>query len=255
VLIAGLALLASVFIVLMWQVSTRSQHNDETLRPAASPPSLEERRVQFIVDQLEKICLSNLTKNAKDLVSAGVRARLPVISADASVDQIDELARGAGKDLPPAERRAESDEIRKCFTDNFPMILSALVPSSQPASHTPPNPTATKKIEPPAKHVASQGGQISTPPLSSTAASKACINVRGLKSLGYRTGHKTNFCKLKLYDGVTNFPGSDYKDHGGGYCYTGSKQACLAQLVGSQETINLNEGLPPDDFSGGVDVR
>jgi hypothetical protein len=67
---------------------------------------------------------------------------------------------------------------------------------------------------------------------NSSSESGACMKVRPLDDLGYGSGHKTRFCKSKGYAGVTNFPGSDYRDYGGGFCYTGDKKACLREMRG-----------------------
>jgi hypothetical protein len=65
--------------------------------------------------------------------------------------------------------------------------------------------------------------------------SGACEKVRPLRDLGYGSGHKTKFCKRKGYAGVTNFPNSDYRDYGGGFCYTGEQQACLREMRGQRK--------------------
>jgi hypothetical protein len=68
--------------------------------------------------------------------------------------------------------------------------------------------------------------------VSGVTSSGQCAKVRPLKDLGWRSGHKTNFCKGKGYKGVTNFPHSDYRDYDGGFCYSGDKNACLESMKG-----------------------
>ena len=58
-----------------------------------------------------------------------------------------------------------------------------------------------------------------------------CTEVKNLHyDLGWQGGHKSNFCRGRGYDDVTNHPGSSYKDHGGGWCYKGDRGACTASL-------------------------
>ena len=76
-----------------------------------------------------------------------------------------------------------------------------------------------------------------TSPTASTAATSAvptaiaafgeCKEITSLISLNWRSGHKTNFCRSKQYDGVYN-PFGVYG--AGGYCYKGIEAACTAQI-------------------------
>lgn len=68
--------------------------------------------------------------------------------------------------------------------------------------------------------------------VSGASSSAECVKVRPLKDLGWRSGHKTRFCRNKGYRSVTNFPGSKYRDFDGGFCYTGKKAACLKAMKG-----------------------
>lgn len=54
-----------------------------------------------------------------------------------------------------------------------------------------------------------------------------CESVVDIRSLGWRSGHKTKFCQARNYDGNFN-PFSEYST--GGYCYRGDREAC-EQLV------------------------
>ncbi|MBX3634129.1 MAG: hypothetical protein KF683_01820 [Rubrivivax sp.] len=58
-----------------------------------------------------------------------------------------------------------------------------------------------------------------------------CTEVKNLHyELGWSGGHKTKFCRKKGFDGMTNHPNSSYKQHGGGWCYKGSSEACTQSL-------------------------
>lgn len=59
------------------------------------------------------------------------------------------------------------------------------------------------------------------------ATSGDCREIRSLIDLGWRSGHKTNFCKAKRYDGVYN-PFGVYG--AGGFCYKGSEAACITRI-------------------------
>ena len=70
-----------------------------------------------------------------------------------------------------------------------------------------------------------------TPEQCAAHLQDGCLSVSNLHyELGWDSGHKTNFCKKRGFDGVTNHPGSKYKDHGGGWCYKGDNNACTASL-------------------------
>jgi hypothetical protein len=59
-----------------------------------------------------------------------------------------------------------------------------------------------------------------------------CNKVVSIRELGWRSGHKTNFCKAHGYAGVHN-PFGDYSL--GGYCYSGDLDTCMAEVQsGSQ---------------------
>lgn len=64
------------------------------------------------------------------------------------------------------------------------------------------------------------------------SSGSACQKVRPLEELGWGSGHKTNFCRSKGYEGMTNFPNSKYRDYGGGFCYTGDRNECLSLMKG-----------------------
>jgi hypothetical protein len=59
-----------------------------------------------------------------------------------------------------------------------------------------------------------------------------CNKVRNMRELGYGGGNKGKFCNSKGYEGNTNFDGTRYYDNGGGWCYSGDRLACLAQVRG-----------------------
>jgi CheY-like chemotaxis protein len=54
-----------------------------------------------------------------------------------------------------------------------------------------------------------------------------CKSVVHIKSLGWREGNKTEFCRTSGYDGNFN-PFEKYRD--GGYCYRGDLNACMKQV-------------------------
>jgi hypothetical protein len=59
------------------------------------------------------------------------------------------------------------------------------------------------------------------------ATSGECKQIKSLIDLGWRSGHKTNFCRSRQYDGVYN-PFGVYG--AGGFCYQGAEAACIAQI-------------------------
>ena len=59
---------------------------------------------------------------------------------------------------------------------------------------------------------------------------EGCEAIKPLSELGYRSGHKTRFCKARGYTSMTNYARSDYRDYGGGFCFRGERQACTASL-------------------------
>jgi hypothetical protein len=54
-----------------------------------------------------------------------------------------------------------------------------------------------------------------------------CNKVVSIRELGWRSGHKTKFCKAHGFAGVHN-PFGDYSQ--GGYCYSGDLDTCMAQV-------------------------
>ena len=53
-----------------------------------------------------------------------------------------------------------------------------------------------------------------------------CESVVPIKELGWSSGHKTNFCISKGFDGNFNF--GEYS--AGGYCYKGDYEACKVRV-------------------------
>lgn len=54
-----------------------------------------------------------------------------------------------------------------------------------------------------------------------------CKKITSITQLGWRSGHKTNFCINIGYDGVHN-PFGDYSQ--GGFCFTGDSKACISEI-------------------------
>ena len=63
--------------------------------------------------------------------------------------------------------------------------------------------------------------------VSPMAPTVACTDVKNLRELGWRSGHKTKFCQAKGYSGVFN-PFGDYSL--GGFCFTGDSAACQSKI-------------------------
>jgi hypothetical protein len=57
--------------------------------------------------------------------------------------------------------------------------------------------------------------------------SAACGGIQSIRELGWREGHKTNYCIAKGFNGVFN-PYGDYS--AGGFCYRGPVDACLTEI-------------------------
>lgn len=226
--IAAVVLLVVVVGLLIWM-----------MRPGGRDLTPSEQRITFVVDQLERICLSGYSRATKDLVEAGVRGTLISGGAKAAATQADEVGRGAVKSLPAELQVAEGEKIRGCMTANFPIVLAAYDTPPQRAATGPVTAAVDKTIaRPPAAESApaeptgeaSPASEHQQPEPEAMAADlppSACKRISPLRSLGYTGGHKTNFCRDRGYDGMTNFPDSDYKDHGGGFCYSGNDKACL----------------------------
>jgi hypothetical protein len=62
----------------------------------------------------------------------------------------------------------------------------------------------------------------------STEPTGKCLAVKAIREIGWRSGHKTNFCIARNFDGVWNLPNSSYSS--GGYCYTGDSAKCRAEI-------------------------
>lgn len=58
-------------------------------------------------------------------------------------------------------------------------------------------------------------------------APPTCQTIKSIRSLGWRSGHKTKFCMRQGFDGVHN----PYGDYGaGGFCFKGDSKACIAEI-------------------------
>lgn len=66
-------------------------------------------------------------------------------------------------------------------------------------------------------------------PPTAVAASKC--EIVSIRKLGWSSGHKTNFCLGKGFDGVWNKPNSSYDS--GGFCYKGDTAAVCRQQIES----------------------
>jgi len=55
-----------------------------------------------------------------------------------------------------------------------------------------------------------------------------CDSIVHIASLGWRSGHKMNFCQARGFTGVWNRPNSSYSS--GGYCYRGNDAVCRAAI-------------------------
>ena len=64
------------------------------------------------------------------------------------------------------------------------------------------------------------------------ASNAACKKIQKLAELGWKKEHKTRFCQARGFDDATNFPKSGYRDHGGGFCYSGDEKTCLELMKG-----------------------
>lgn len=62
---------------------------------------------------------------------------------------------------------------------------------------------------------------------SALAALSTCAKVVSIRSLGWRSGHKTRFCQGHGFESVHN-PFGDYS--AGGFCYSGDLDACMAKV-------------------------
>ena len=56
-----------------------------------------------------------------------------------------------------------------------------------------------------------------------------CEKIVPIQALGWRSGHKTNFCISRGFSGVHN-PFGDYG--AGGFCFLGDSQTCIAEIAG-----------------------
>jgi len=70
---------------------------------------------------------------------------------------------------------------------------------------------------------------MSTCPQQSQTPAATCDEIKDIKALGWRSGHKTNFCRAHGYDGVWNVPNSTFSS--GGYCYKGDSEACRRKIA------------------------
>lgn len=65
-----------------------------------------------------------------------------------------------------------------------------------------------------------------------TSPPAVCKEIKNISELGWRSGHKHNFCVARGYTSVTNIQGSDYRGNGGGWCFTGDLEACNSRIRG-----------------------
>ena len=64
-----------------------------------------------------------------------------------------------------------------------------------------------------------------TPP---TTTQSECQEITPIQSLGWRSGHKTNFCISRGFSGVHN-PFGNYKS--GGFCFKGEAEICISEIA------------------------
>lgn len=137
-----LTIFSAMIAFLVWQQFGPGEGGNSPGRDPA-PSDEAQRRVAFVVGQLERICLSNLTTNDKNSVSASLRRRLRTIDATVASERAAEVARGASRALPPELQVSDGAEIRLCITQNFDKLMAA----AQPLAHAPP-PAGPKTVRP-----------------------------------------------------------------------------------------------------------
>jgi len=91
-----------------------------------------------------------------------------------------------------------------------------------------PSPTAAASQASPSGQYASKPSQPASG-ATATASEPSCKEIRPIKELGWRRGHKTNYCRDMGYDGVHN-PYDNYA--AGGYCFKGDAAACITVITG-----------------------
>lgn len=244
--IVGCAVLAVIISIVVWQL--RPMPGPIALDPgpivpmsgpdipAAEVELPEERRIRFTVKQLLLLCLSNVSQVSRADASASLSASIKEIGTSAAAGRMEEISTGASNALPPAERLAESGMIHSCISKNLPTILAALpLPSTPPVVTTSKMTPAsvspnTSQINPPSGIEHAFPGKTDVE-ASETNIQKTCIKIVGLAELKYSSGHKTRFCQARKFFGVTNFPDSSYRGHGGGFCYSGDENQCLIKAL------------------------
>lgn len=70
------------------------------------------------------------------------------------------------------------------------------------------------------------------PPPAPVAPEAKCTEIKSIIALGWTSGHKTNYCISKGYQGVWNRPNSSYSS--GGFCYKGDDAACKSAIEAGQ---------------------
>jgi hypothetical protein len=71
---------------------------------------------------------------------------------------------------------------------------------------------------------ASEPSESATP---SSAPKPTCLAIKSIRELGWKSGHKTNFCRERGYDGVHN-PFGNYS--AGGSCFRGDAAVCISEI-------------------------
>lgn len=96
------------------------------LGEVGSPVTDEERRVAFAIEQLERICLSDLRASERTMASAELRTSLRNSDVQISSGKAVEIARGASQALPATLQVEERERIRRCLSDNLSAMMAAL---------------------------------------------------------------------------------------------------------------------------------
>jgi hypothetical protein len=158
VVIAGTVLTIVVGLFIWQETSPPDQ--------VRQPDTYDERRLAFAIDQLERICLSNLTASERTEAAAKFRSNLKNSAVQISSGKVVEIARGASQALPASLQVEERERVRQCLIDNLSAMMDALGKSvsgrDSAGSHVPLQlPTSIKKVEQearPSQPKASTGG-------------------------------------------------------------------------------------------------